>query len=332
VDVYENDGEGLFREVTTTWIDEPHNFGMSHVIDDFDGDGAMDFFVTGMGSTTARRLDALGLGPPDRPKHNRMRGIMGYGNRMYLSRGGCFVEPSFRDQVARTGWSWGVTSFDFDNDGDRDIYVGNGHISGSSAQDYCSVFWRHDIYAGGSAPDAVLAQVFSDAHRQFGQTGSWNGFEHNCLLMNNAGRGFDEIGFLMGVAYEFDTRGIVADDIDADGLVDLLIVQRPVGRPAILHVVRNRVAEPGNWIGVRLTDEPHLATQGARVAVVAGMRTQVRQVVSGDSFNGQHAATIHWGLGRIDQVDRIEVRWPDGTVRALRQPSINTYHDVRGRR
>jgi hypothetical protein len=231
--------------------------------------------------------------------------------------------------VARTGWSWGATSFDFDNDGDRDIYVGNGHISGSSARDYCTVFWRHDIYSGSSEPNAALEQVFAELHREFGQAGSWNGFEHNCLLMNDAGSGFDEVGFLLGVSYEFDTRAVVSDDIDADGLVDLLVVQQPVGQPALLHVARNRTASAGNWIGVRLVDEPNLPAQGAHVSVATGARKHVRQIVSGDSFNSQHAATVHVGLGAAEKVDRIEVHWPDGTRSVLDGPSINRYHDLR---
>lgn len=63
-----------------------HNFGMSHAFGDYDLDGKLDLFVVGMSSTTARRLDRLGLGHVQRPDIQRMRSIMGYGNRMCLGR------------------------------------------------------------------------------------------------------------------------------------------------------------------------------------------------------------------------------------------------------
>lgn len=46
-----------------------HNFGMSHAFGDYDLDGKLDLFVVGMSSTTARRLDRLGLGHVQRPRH-----------------------------------------------------------------------------------------------------------------------------------------------------------------------------------------------------------------------------------------------------------------------
>ena len=207
VDIYVNDGEGRFRDVTEQWLDMRHNFGMSHTFDDFDLDGRLDFYVTGMASTTARRLEAMGVRHPHFDEHNEMRPVMGYGNRMYLNSGNGFEQPPFSDSVARTGWSWGSTSFDFENDGDRDLFVGNGHISGTSAQDYCSVFWRHDIYTGGSQPDPVLNKLFLDVQTNFelGKGGSWNGFERNALLVKE-GDGYVNLAYLMGVASEFDTR------------------------------------------------------------------------------------------------------------------------------
>ena len=160
LDTYLNKGDGTFTDVSESIVDERHSFGMSHTFDDFDADGQIDFYMTGMGSTTARRLQALGVEPPGKESLTKMRMPMGYGNRMYLRKGDRFVEPVFKDQVARTGWSWGSTSADFDNDGDPDLYVANGHISGKTTRDYCTRFWCHDIYTNKSLPDFGLDQLF----------------------------------------------------------------------------------------------------------------------------------------------------------------------------
>lgn len=327
LDVHRNDGNGFFRDITDAIVDEPNNFGMSHALADFDGDLELDLFVCGMGSTTARRLDAMRAGRLDRATETKMRSTMGYGNRLFLWKNR-LVEPEYRDQVARTGWSWGVAELDFDNDGDRDIYVGNGHISGPTAKDYCSVFWRHDIYTGTSTVDPVLEQLFVSQQQEFQAKGSWNGFEHNCMLVNQSGLGFVEAAFLFGLAHEFDTRNIVADDIDGDGLVDLLIVDHPRDRPANLQVWKNQ-GPAGSWIGVVLPEQAGALLPGTKVVARCDTGNQVSHVVNGDSFNSQHASTIHFGLGDLDHVDSIEISRPGGETQFLKEPGIGKYHIVR---
>jgi len=330
VDIYTNDGVGNFQDVSEEWIDTPNNFGMSHTLDDFDNDGRLDFYVTGMASTTARRLEHMGIGHPKFDQHNRMRLAMGYGNRMYLAAEGSFREPSYREQVARTGWSWGTTSLDYDNDGDRDLFVGNGHVSGKSARDYCSVFWRHDIYTGSSRSDPVLDKLFLDVQLDFERRGggSWNGFEHNCLLVKEGDR-YVNLSYLMGVASEFDTRAVVSCDIDSDGLMDLLVVASPRGYPSVLHVIRNNLSSPNHWIGVRLVDEPGHSPLGAKITLATESGRRIACILAGDSFTSQHAAAAHFGLGNLDAVRHIEIRWQDGAVRRLENPSIDRYHLVR---
>ena len=191
LDLYRNDGSGRFTDVTGDWVGERHAFGMSHATGDFDGDGRLDLYMVGMSSTTARRLDQLGLNRPGFEQHAKYRMPMAYGNRMLLRRDGRFVAADRQDQVARTGWSWGCTATDFDNDGDVDLYVANGHISGKSTKDYCTRYWCHDIYAGGSQPDKTLSEFFSTKlYPALGHEVSWNGYEHNVLFLNRNGGEF----------------------------------------------------------------------------------------------------------------------------------------------
>ena len=146
VDVFANQGAGRFEDVTGDWIADRHLFGMAHTLADFNLDGVLDFYAIGMSSTTARRLDRMNLGRDDHPDITGKRMAMAYGNRMYLGQAGKpgFQAPEFADQVARTGWSWGVTAPDIDLDGDPDLFVVNGHESGKSARDYCTTYWTHD--------------------------------------------------------------------------------------------------------------------------------------------------------------------------------------------
>ena len=344
LDVYYNDGKGNFADVTEQVIDERHNFGMGHTFADFNLDGRLDVYTIGMSSTTARRLTQMGAGLKDFPEHQEKRPQMGYGNRMFFappaaaSAGGApgaapprYEQPDFRDDVARTGWSWGTTSPDFDNDGDPDLYVANGHLSGTTCRDYCTTYWRRDIYFGDSNENPALHDLFFKHGMGAGE--SWNGFEHNVLYMNEGGRGFLNVAHLFGVAFEFDSRNVISDDFDADGKMDLIVVEKQFTKLArYLHLLRNRWPTAHNWVGVRLAEtRPGFSPVGAevRVHVAAGQPARVARVVTGDSLQAQHASLKHFGLGAGEKVEAIEVTWPNGQRTRVENPAVNQYHDVR---
>ncbi len=330
VDLYHNDGTGHFSDANDTMRGDRHLFGMSAAFADYDLDGKLDFFVAGMGSTTARRLEALGLAREDRPDVTEMRMRMAFGSRLYVARDDGWHESDFAGQVARTGWTWGTTAFDFDNDGDPDLFAANGHQSGESTQDYCSNFWSHDLYDGASEPDRALASLFSEESQglRSGQE-SWDGYQKNHLLMNRRGEGFVDVAFLLGVADQFDSRSAVSADLDRDGRVDLLVTEHLGTEGEKLHIYLNRLETGNAWIGVELREQGvGVSPVGASIRVRTNERTHVGRIVTGETLMGQHATGLHFGLGDADRVESIEVRWTDGRTRVLRAPEPNRTHLV----
>jgi hypothetical protein len=333
VDLYHNNGQASFTDVTSEEIDETHSFGMAHTFGDFNLDGQLDFFVIGMNSAVAQRLDYLKLGPPAFPAHQEMRARMSYGNRMYLAADHGFRQAPFNDQVAESGWSWGATSFDFDNDGDLDIYIANGHKSRQSAKDYEPQFWRHDIYLARSEHNPVLDFYFrSIGTKRYGAGQSYGGFQQNFLFMNEAGKSFWNAGYLMGVAMPQDSRNVVSDDLDGDGRVDLLVMSHEVWpRPQSgLYMFRNAWPEKNNWLGIRLRESGKgYSPIGAKIILHSSHETQIRRLVTGDSYRSQHSNTAHFGLGKEDKVDWVEVQWLNGKSKRLASPRLNQYYDLR---
>jgi len=335
IDIYYNDGSGRFTDVTDSLVDEHSNFGMSHSFADYNLDGRMDFYVIGMASTTMRRLNYMGLTRADFPEYTEMRTRMGYGNRMYLgAEDKTFLEPVFKDSVARSGWSWGITSFDFDSDGDMDVYIANGHLSGKTTQDYCTRFWCHDIYMHSSQEDPSLSGFIQETLVTEVLTKSWDGYQKNHLFMNQSGEDFANVAFLMDVALLEDSRNVLSDDFNLDGRPDLLLTTLVTsgakkGKHTLL-VLQNDWPISNNWIGIRLQEEPGAPSPiGAKIAVKYAGREHIAWIVTGDSFRAQHAPMKHFGLGKADHVDSITVRWPNGTVRRIDNPDINRYHLVR---
>ena len=309
---------------------------MAHAFGDFNRDGTIDLYVTGMSSTTASRLDAMDANRTEFPDRNSMRIPMTYGNRLYLTQAdGSLKQPDYAPRLARTGWAWGTGAFDYDNNGDLDVFVANGHFSGNSAKDYCSNFWTDDIYRGSSQESPIFDQYFKQSVQPMMEGNvSWNGFEHNFLFAKMNDGEYRNISFLMGIADELDSRRVITEDANGDGRVDIIVTQlnyREDKDSSWVKIYRNVEPIEGNWVGVNVVQEPGLPSPvGAKILVVdtAGVKRSA-VVVTGDSFQAQHSTVKHFGLGDVDGVDYIEVTWPNGRSQRLDNPEANQYHQIR---
>jgi hypothetical protein len=334
LDLYQNDGHGHFTDVTHLWIPEPHAFGMAHALADFNGDGRLDLLMIGMPSPTVDRLNHLGLWRPYSDEDSLMRPAMAFGNRLYLAQpDGKFELTALSQSIARSGWSWGCSAFDFDNDGFIDVYIANGLESRQSVQDYESEFWLHDIFIDETIDDSTATSYFMDKFsRTRGQGWSYGGYEKNRLYLNQSGQSFLEIAHLAGVALEQDSRNVVADDLDADGRVDLLLTTLEVWPETkqTLQVYKNSLTDSGHWIGFRFREEGRgKSPMGARATIHYHGRSATRQIVTGDSHRSQHANTLHFGLGPAERVDSVEIRWLNGQTLTLSRPAVDCYHEIK---
>jgi enediyne biosynthesis protein E4 len=330
MDIYRNDGLGHFSDVTGAWLDESRLFGMGHTFGDFNNDGRLDFYATGMTSATAERLEHLGLNRPGSNLDVTMRARMIQGSRLYFSgENGGFREDGRSKSVARTGWSWGASAADFDNDGWLDLYVANGMESMDKVRDYEAEFWLRDIFVGDSRQKEVENMYFGMkmiARRRALE--SFGGFEKNRLLLNQNGTGFLNVAHLLGVALEDDCRNLVAADLDGDGgdgRSDLVMIsQRAVPKAKeTLRIFRNEIAGQGNWIAFSFREEPgRISPIGATVTVRGAGVDKAVAVVTGGSFRSQHPLTARFGLGNADRVETVEIQWPGGAVTRLAGPKI----------
>ena len=331
VDVFVNNGAGVFSDATARMVDNPRLFGMAHCLADFNIDGAVDILAIGMSSTTAKRLHAMDAGLPGYAALDSARLGMAWGNRMYFRQANNdYAQSAAGTAVARTGWSWGCADLDFDNDGDPDIYIANGHDSKTTARDYCTHFWRDDIYRADSHPDSVMSSVYSNVIRGRRDEGiSWNPFEKNHLFLNRDGRDFVNIAWPAGVALEEDSRSVAAADFNNDGRMDLLVgslVYRGRDRLRVYHNLGDAQSVANNWIGLRLRETAQHPLPGAEVRLYYDGQVRGAVLVNGDSFLTQAPSGVHFGLGAADRVDSLTVQWPDGFHCSLIDPTINRWH------
>ena len=176
-----------------------------------------------------------------------------------------------------------------------------------------------------------MQMVFDKCQAGVGSDISWNGYEHNVLLINTLGQEFPSVSFLMGIGFEFDSRSAVSADLDGDGRVDLLVVERV--RDELVkayvnkvHLIHNKIENNNHWIGIHLT--PADLPMGATVRLQAGGKTQMLPIVSGDSYNSQHPLMAHFGLAKYPAVTDIIIKWPSGEEVRLKNPKTDEYHHI----
>jgi hypothetical protein len=199
---------------------------------------------------------------------------------------GFFHDETAPRGLATTQWrgtGFGTVMADFDHDGLLDIAVVNGLVIRSTA--------AHD-----TSPNAFWLP-YADRNQMF--AGVSGGRFQDISLQNEP---------FCGTAGVW--RGLACGDLDGDGALDL--VATAVSAPA--RIYRNVAPKRGNWLMVRLVD-PALGGRdayGAEISVLAGKKRFKRWANPGSSFLSSNDPRVHFGLGSVEHVDRMDVLWPDG--------------------
>ena len=203
-------------------------------------------------------------------------------NVLYRNRGdGTFSDVSAQSGVFESGLGktcWGTALFDADNDGDLDIFFSAGHIDPASWEAH----GQADVFLGNNGDGTFTDASEAVGLRKFGAYG---------------------VG-----------RGVAVGDYDADGDLDLFIVNSG-GKPMLL---RNDGGNRQNWLQIRTVGTvSNRDGVGALVRVSAGNLHQIQQVAAGDSYLSQSSLDVEFGLAHHESVDRIVIQWSSGIVQTL---------------
>ncbi|HTC55667.1 MAG TPA: CRTAC1 family protein [Candidatus Sulfotelmatobacter sp.] len=218
---------------------------------DFDQDGWMDLFVTNIDHEMYSLY-----------QNNHNEGfddkaiISGIGNATELMSG------------------WGVKFCDFDNDGNLDLIIANGH------------------------PNDLIEKVKPQV-----------AFRESLLLFHNTGTGWKNITQESGPVFAkpMSSRGLAVGDFNNDGAIDVLVANND--EPPLL--LRNDVGAQNNWLGLRLLGKKaNTDAIGARITYQAGDLKRSRMKVGGGSFLSSHDPRVVLGIGKRTKIDWVEVKWP----------------------
>ncbi|MEM1407190.1 MAG: CRTAC1 family protein, partial [Bacteroidota bacterium] len=227
-------------------------YGMGIAIGDLDGNHLKDYYVTNLGHNHF-------LSQISESNFNEMAQVAGISNGRVGDK-----------QVT----SWGTFFFDFDNDGDLDLFVANGSVSSIE----------------------FLNTVDRDPDKIFINEG--NG---NCSSLES----FDEVGSIQS------NRGAVFSDYDLDGDLDVYSVAVDVSdegnsRGSFYENQTNQ----GNWVSFKLVGtNVNRNAYGALVKLYSGDIILERELYSGGTYASQSSQELHFGLGNLSKIDSISINW-----------------------
>jgi enediyne biosynthesis protein E4 len=261
---------GLASEVGFSANGQPRS-GMGVDAADFDGDGWQDLFV----ANVDQEMFSLYKNNKDETFTDLAR-------------------PNAVAEATRLLSGWGLKFFDYDNDGNIDLFLANGH------------------------PDDMI-QMYSTQVK----------YEEPLLLFHNDGRRMTNISDKAGPVFSksFPARGLAVGDFNNDGRLDVLVASN--GKPPTL--LRNNAGKENHWVGLKLQGEKcnHDAI-GALITWSADGVKKSKLKNSGGSYLSSHDAREVIGIGKASRLDWLEIKWPapSGRVEKLTNVPLDKYVTV----
>ncbi len=324
--LYRNNGDGTFTDITeAAGVGTAFGNGLGALGADFDADGRTDLFVANdmmvnqlwvnrgdlkfadeamfrgcgvdeHGTAKAGMGVAAGDVDDDGDADLLVVNLQGQTDSFFRNEGAWFEDATEEvglGAVSGRYTRFGVVLADFDNDGRLDIYQANGRVDRG---------------------EGVLAENDEFA-------------EPNVLYRGGANGRFVEVLPLGGTAAPLvrTSRGLAIGDVDDDGGLDLLVVNRD----AAPYLLMNRAPNRGNWVRFRVRLASGRDAHGAMVAAEFGGKRLTRAVRPEGSYLASSDPRVHFGLGDTASVQDAKVLWPSGAAETFGGFEAGATHDLR---
>lgn len=323
--LYRNNGDGTFASISKDANVQDVGAGMSACWLDFDGDGRQDIYVANMWSAAGLRVSTqANFHEGDAENLRAMYQRHARGNSLYRNAGdGTFRNSANENGTEYGGWAWCSDSWDFDHDGEADIYIANGYVSGDEQIDLSSFFWRQVV--GNSPAQLSPAPNYErgwNAINELIRSGrSWSGRERNVCYCNSGDGVFEDISGISGLDLRDDGRTFALADLDHDGRLEVILKNRT--RPQ-LRLLRNEMTEIGNSVVFRLKGtKSNRDAIGAAITIEADGRKQTKYIQAGSGFLAQHTKELAFGLGSFEGLINASIRWPSGATQVVERIPVN---------
>lgn len=321
--LYINNGNGTFTDQLKEQIGHISNFSMGVDIADINNDGLPDIYTLDMLPADNKRQKLL-YTPDNYELYNNMLKNGFYHqlmrNMLQVNNGnGTFSETGQSSGVSNTDWSWAALFADFNNDGNKDLFVTNGYGRDMTNRDFVKFY----------ANERLKYRKGEPSERMFQMLQGIKSTPLHCYMFENKGSlqfkdcssdwGFDTLNFSHGAVYA---------DLDNDGDLDL-VVNRMNDNAAVYRNNSSETNAKGNYLKVVLQmDGGNSNALGAHVQVFTPAGKVMLENYPVHGFQSSMQAPLHFGL-QSATIDSVVIRWPNGETQTVKDVVANKSITIR---
>ncbi len=312
---YINNSNGTFTESGAKHFKHYSRFSMGNDVADYNNDGQLDIITADMLPPDEKTLKTYGS--DENPDIYRMK-LQQNGYQQQFSKnclqmnngnGATFSETALQSGVAATDWSWCPLFADFDNDGNKDLFISSGIVHRPVDLDFIRFADKQKakgMDATDKFDDATIAAMPDGASHPYLFKGDGNlYFKDVSVQWGTAGLK----GYFNGAAYA---------DLDNDGNLDMIV--NSINAPAL--ILKNNTAKK-NYTALSFKNDSGNTPFGAKAYVFAGGKMQYQQLMPSRGFMSGSTAQLHFGLDTVTNIDSIVVVWPSQKMQVIKAPVIN---------
>jgi enediyne biosynthesis protein E4 len=309
---YLNNGNGTFKEAVKEHFRHLSKYSMGCDAADINNDGWTDIFTADMQPDNEKvEKSSLGEDALDIFLYKLQFGFYNQysHNALQLNLAGKrYAEIALSTGTSATDWSWSPLLADFDNDGQRDLFVSNGIPRRPDDLDYSKYINQDSVFMKMSGSSLMVSKTTDLKALEQMPTGK----AHNYIFKGNKSLTFEDKSTDWGFEDETVSNGALYVDLDNDG--DLEIVTNDLNQSAGIFQNMTRETDPAaNYLRIKLEgNTANTAGFGAKIYIKNKAQLQVATMQPTRGFESASEAVVHFGLGNAQQIDSLIVCWPNG--------------------
>ena len=333
--IYMNNGDGTFIDKTEEIVRHVTYSSMGIDAGDINNDGLLDVMV-------------LDMVPEDHYRRHANMGAMNtqsfwevvedggfyqyFTNTLFLNRGNGFFSDIVKlAGVESTDWSWTTLFVDMDNDGWKDIFIANGLMRDIRDIDAANEFPKviesaiHQFLEKNPNPENISIWDIVDMQKALNISPSFKLL--NYAYKNNGDLTFSNMTDEWGFDQKTFTNGGAYADLDNDG--DLDIVINNVNDLASVYQNNSEKNIDNHYLRVKpVSDRKNITNLGTKIWIETEKGKQFFEITSVRGMYSTSEHIAHFGIGNIEKVDRLIVRWPDGQTNIEKNVKANQELEV----